>query len=480
MKKQILISAVILFPVSGLMAQVQIPKLTDSPAGLEIKKSPDLKSELSHPAELTDFNWYSFPSPTIEPVTQASIACDGSEMMVFYRKPRPSLNTDEGIVEKWTGNSWANVAHATNECHEPDIDINGSVVVTTWNDDGNDYGYGTNINGPWVSMTGTLLYKQWYPRAAMAMGLPYMSFTCKYSDGQPFNYDMLHIRSLIGAGDRIELNGGWSVTYSSVGMRTDITGDENAWYCVFSQQQFLYVKKGAIVDGVKEHSELGEGFRMYNPVSRPEIVIYKGTPVVAWFENGNTELYVAEWEDTQWMLLGSASVPTGLFYSLRMAASSSYLYLASASTESDTSISVNLYDGEQWYGMPPVQDHVGSEIGTVDIAVHNDEPVVAFTENNQLTVKKFTSSSITNTDQIFTNPLSIMCYPNPTHDMITVQPKESGNYSIEIATLTGQIIHHKVFTGKSLRVDLSSYQKGVYFLTVKEKDFKATQRIVKL
>ena len=75
----------------------------------------------------------------------------------------------------------------------------------------------------------------------------------------------------------------------------------------------------------------------------------------------------------------AGSVESGNIYSLRMAASSSNLFVTYATTESDTAISVNLYDGESWYVMPPAQNYLNSNIGTVDIAVHNEEPVVAFT-----------------------------------------------------------------------------------------------------
>ena len=480
MKKRLLIIAVILISGFEVIGQIHLPVLKDGPAGLKIKNAPILKHDLNHPVEPADFQWYPLPSPSAEEVTQNSIACDGSEMVIFYRKPRPSLNSDEGPVKKWTGSAWSNWAHLTNQCHEPDIDIKGSVAVATWNDDSDDYGYGTNVNGPWVSFTGTYLVDQWFPRAAMAMGLPYMSFASRYTDGHATSFMMLHIKSIVGVGEQIELNGGWTVTSTSVGLRTDIIGDENAWYCVFSQQQFLYVMKGSIVNSSKEYSDLGDGFRMYNPVSNPEIVLYKDKPVVGWFENAKKELYIAEWNGSQWIILGAGSVPSGNFYSLRMAASSNHLYVAYARTDSDTAISVNLYDGEYWYEMPPVQNYLNSGIGTVDIAVHNEEPVVAFTENKLLTVKKFTSTSITNTGKITNDPQFWTCYPNPTHDIITVQTNETGAYSMKLCTLTGQVIHRENFAGKSLRVDLSSYRKGLFFITVKDKDREVTRRIIKL
>jgi hypothetical protein len=291
---------------------------------------------------------------------------------------------------------------------------------------------------------------------------------------------MLHIRSLVGVGDQIELNGGWRVTFTSVGLRTDITGDDDAWYCAFSQQGFLYVDKGAIVNSQKEYSELGDGFRMFNPVSNPEIVLYKGNPVVGWLENASQELYIAEWDGSEWWVIGTGTVTTGNFFSLRMAASTSNLFVTYATTESDTAISVNLYDGENWYGMPPAQNYLNSDIGTVDIALHNEEPVVAFTENNILTVKKYSYNSVTGTENQSKDLQLLTCFPNPASDKITIYTRGSGGHSMRISSLTGQVIYQQGFRGTSLNVDLSSFQKGVYFIIVETGGLTATKRIIKL
>jgi len=462
---------------SGLItsAQIKSPDAGNLTGGLEIKTGTGSKA-LRAP---DDFQWHNLPSPTQDVVTETSLAGDGNMLVLFYRKPQLSLNIDEGIVERWTGSGWATIAHATNQCHYPDIDVKGSHIVATWNDDGYDYGYGTNINGNWVSMTGTLLNKQWFPRASMAMGLPYMSFACMYSDGMPSNYYMLHIRSIVGTGDRIELNGGWTVTYTSVGLKTDITGDANAWYCVFSQQEFLYVMKGSVPNGVREYSDLGEGFRMYNPVARPEIVLFQGRPVVAWMENENTELYVAQWDGSQWMLIGTGALDSGTFNTIRMASSASELFLVYTTIDSGSEISVNLYDGQEWYGLPDVQNQAGSDISTADIAVHNNTPVVAFTENNQLYVKKYSASSPTGLEDRSLSSPGMQCFPNPTEGIIDVAAPEPGLYTIELKSLTGQIVHSGTLNGKNKRLDLSLYRDGLYFITLRNESYFETRKIIK-
>jgi hypothetical protein len=180
------------------------------------------------------------------------------------------------------------------------------------------------------------------------------------------------------------------------------------------------------------------------------------------------------------MVLGEGSIPTGSLYHLRISSSADYLYVAYASTESDTAISLNLYDGETWYEMPPVQNHWSSNIGTVDIAVHNEEPVVAFTENNLLTVKKFTNTSITSNENSMPVSRSLICYPNPAHSMITVQTHEAGDHEMKLSFVTGLVIHQQKFTGKMLQIDLSTCPKRIHFITVETAGISETRRIIKL
>ena len=71
-------------------------------------------------------------------------------------------------------------------------------------------------------------------------------------------------------------------------------------------------------------------------------------------------------------------------------------------------------------------------------------------------------------------------YPNPANDLITVQTSEPGEYSITITSLNGQIIHSRISAGTSHQIDLSSFQKGVYFITVWSKDFVTTEKIIRL
>jgi hypothetical protein len=71
-------------------------------------------------------------------------------------------------------------------------------------------------------------------------------------------------------------------------------------------------------------------------------------------------------------------------------------------------------------------------------------------------------------------------YPNPTNDVFKIETGIVGQHSIEITSLNGQIIQSRTFIGSSHQIDLSSFQKGVYFITVRSKDFNTTEKIIKL
>ena len=47
--------------------------------------------------------WSSIGAVTQTSVSQASIASDGTNLLVFYRYPNVSLNLDEGIIKKCNG-----------------------------------------------------------------------------------------------------------------------------------------------------------------------------------------------------------------------------------------------------------------------------------------------------------------------------------------------------------------------------------------
>jgi len=71
-------------------------------------------------------------------------------------------------------------------------------------------------------------------------------------------------------------------------------------------------------------------------------------------------------------------------------------------------------------------------------------------------------------------------YPNPAKDLLTIKTSKIGQYFLGISTLSGQLIYDILMEGTTHQLDLSSFQKGVYFITIRSEDFVTTRKIIKL
>jgi predicted MPP superfamily phosphohydrolase len=70
-------------------------------------------------------------------------------------------------------------------------------------------------------------------------------------------------------------------------------------------------------------------------------------------------------------------------------------------------------------------------------------------------------------------------YPNPTNDLLTIETDKPDHYSIEIHSLNGQLIYSTRMDGPTHQIDLSSFEKGLYFITVRSRDYVRTEKIIK-
>ena len=74
----------------------------------------------------------------------------------------------------------------------------------------------------------------------------------------------------------------------------------------------------------------------------------------------------------------------------------------------------------------------------------------------------------------------IRLYPNPAQDIVTIETGKSEQCTIEITSINGQLVYRIRMNETKLKIDLSSFQKGVYFITIRSKDFVTTRKIIKL
>ena len=81
--------------------------------------------------------------------------------------------------------------------------------------------------------------------------------------------------------------------------------------------------------------------------------------------------------------------------------------------------------------------------------------------------------------EISSNP-EIQVYPNPTAGLLTIEVAEYDLHQIEIVSLSGQSVFNSTLEGPIMQVDLSSFQKGIYFLTIRTGAYVLTRKLIKL
>ena len=81
---------------------------------------------------------------------------------------------------------------------------------------------------------------------------------------------------------------------------------------------------------------------------------------------------------------------------------------------------------------------------------------------------------------VFANDVRVKIYPNPTNYLLNIETEKPNSYSIEIKSTNGQLIYSSTIVGTTHQLDLSYFQKGVYFITIRSKDFITTRKIIKL
>ncbi len=70
-------------------------------------------------------------------------------------------------------------------------------------------------------------------------------------------------------------------------------------------------------------------------------------------------------------------------------------------------------------------------------------------------------------------------FPNPTNGKIIIEITDPFKSDIEIYNSNGSLIYNQQLKSNQGQIDLSSFQKGVYFITIRSKDFISTRKIIK-
>lgn len=78
------------------------------------------------------------------------------------------------------------------------------------------------------------------------------------------------------------------------------------------------------------------------------------------------------------------------------------------------------------------------------------------------------------------NHPEIKITPNPSVGIFNLWVNHSNAYFIDITSQNGQLLLNKKMAGTTRQIDLSSFQSGVYFITIRSEDFVTTRKIIKL
>lgn len=78
--------------------------------------------------------------------------------------------------------------------------------------------------------------------------------------------------------------------------------------------------------------------------------------------------------------------------------------------------------------------------------------------------------------QEYTDPV---IYPNPVEDFLTIEVDQPTHARIEIHSLSGKLMYSNQLQFTSHQINVSSFEKGLYFITVNSQDFVKTGKIIK-
>jgi hypothetical protein len=103
-----------------------------------------------------------------------------------------------------------------------------------------------------------------------------------------------------------------------------------------------------------------------------------------------------------------------------------------------------------------------------------------YARDTAMNVSQHESFTITSVGTPHNRNEQIRIYPNPVTDKLIIEKNSAGKYTISIFSLKGQLLSREEAAGVMHEVDLSSFTKGVYYITIFSNDFITTRKIVKL
>jgi len=101
-------------------------------------------------------------------------------------------------------------------------------------------------------------------------------------------------------------------------------------------------------------------------------------------------------------------------------------------------------------------------------------------EADIMLIKTDENGNITNTSvDENKSEFGIRIFPNPANNLLTIEKEKPDRYSFEITSLNGQKIQSGTYAGQSQQIDISSFQGGIYLITIQSQDHVITKKFTK-
>jgi len=115
----------------------------------------------------------------------------------------------------------------------------------------------------------------------------------------------------------------------------------------------------------------------------------------------------------------------------------------------------------------------GLEIDTVEVHVRVESGIDAYGSHFSVYVTPGVSVEEATADQF-------KLFPNPAGDILNVQMQKDGPYDYRIYTASGRLVAEGILEGTSQSINISTLNKGMYFLKVNSPKLAITRKFIKL
>jgi len=135
-------------------------------------------------------------------------------------------------------------------------------------------------------------------------------------------------------------------------------------------------------------------------------------------------------------------------------------------------------------------DTAGNGFGIVDLSLHDMPSLVQVCvwalpfPPEGLSMDTIGSPNITFTTECTVGSAlnqsgSLTIYPNPTEGPVTIRMGARNNYLVIITALNGQLMQERAFSGDEVGLDISSFPRGMYLISIRSPHRIFTEKIIK-